>query len=204
MLFAVMRETFWATGEDLLRRLVCSLCTTLGRDVVLAECVTTSSQQGPSVALWMAEGSVPAFRYEVVPFAAGMRDDAALASVASSALGKANALFRGFPVRSPSGRRLGRLILAPKTLPGPNADQPLLEAALLSPLAARAGAELARLQPNLPGGAATGRLIHICAWCKDVRDSRHSWRSVEQFLRTLTDAAFSHGICPECAPRVKT
>ena len=38
--------------------------------------------------------------------------------------------------------------------------------------------------------------------CKGVRDARHSWRQVEDYIKTLTNAAFTHGICPDCAHRV--
>jgi prepilin signal peptidase PulO-like enzyme (type II secretory pathway) len=52
-------------------------------------------------------------------------------------------------------------------------------------------------------------LIPICAWCKRIRtgDSpvagSDSWSSVETFLSRRTEADFTHGICPDCAARMK-
>jgi ligand-binding sensor domain-containing protein len=41
-------------------------------------------------------------------------------------------------------------------------------------------------------------LLPICATCKKVRDDRGYWSQIESYLRTHTEADFSHGICPEC------
>jgi integral membrane sensor domain MASE1 len=41
-------------------------------------------------------------------------------------------------------------------------------------------------------------LIPICAWCQKVRDDAGFWQGIEGYLRTHTDATFSHSICPEC------
>ena len=41
-------------------------------------------------------------------------------------------------------------------------------------------------------------LLPICAWCKKVRDDGGYWSQLEEYVRQHTDAAFSHGICPEC------
>jgi hypothetical protein len=41
-------------------------------------------------------------------------------------------------------------------------------------------------------------LLHICAWCKRIRDEAHVWESVERYVQSRTDASFSHGICPDC------
>jgi hypothetical protein len=45
-------------------------------------------------------------------------------------------------------------------------------------------------------------LMPICSWCKKVRDDRGYWEQIENFVRTRTDASFSHGICPECAQKM--
>jgi len=44
-------------------------------------------------------------------------------------------------------------------------------------------------------------LLPICCSCKRIRDDRGYWEQIEQFVRTRTDASFSHGICPECTTR---
>jgi hypothetical protein len=194
-LFAVMRATFWATGEDLLRRLVCALATALGRDFVLAESVTTPACH---LGLWIAESSSEAFRYQSVPFGASVADEAAVARAVSEIMG--GATLGAFPVRSPSGRPLGQLL----SVVGPRRASAIGEAALLSPQAARAGPELARLRPaqREPGEATA--LVHMCAWCKGVRDTRRSWHTIEEYLRRLTGAGVSHGICPACTRHTHT
>jgi sigma-B regulation protein RsbU (phosphoserine phosphatase) len=45
-------------------------------------------------------------------------------------------------------------------------------------------------------------LLPICAYCKKIRDEGDSWVRVESYIEQRTDAAFSHGICPECKQRV--
>lgn len=41
-------------------------------------------------------------------------------------------------------------------------------------------------------------IIPICAHCKEVRTECGNWQALEVYVRTHTDADFSHGICPEC------
>jgi PAS domain S-box-containing protein len=44
--------------------------------------------------------------------------------------------------------------------------------------------------------------IPICANCKKVRDDAGFWQSVESYVAERTGAAFSHGVCPECGPKL--
>ena len=44
-------------------------------------------------------------------------------------------------------------------------------------------------------------VIPVCAWCKKIRDLRGEWHQVEAYLATRSDAAFTHGICEDCAGR---
>jgi hypothetical protein len=46
-------------------------------------------------------------------------------------------------------------------------------------------------------------LIPICAWCKSVRSDTGYWQTVEQYVRSHSDASFSHGVCPTCAQKFK-
>lgn len=41
-------------------------------------------------------------------------------------------------------------------------------------------------------------LLPICAHCKKIRDDRGYWNQIEAYIRSHTDADFSHGICPDC------
>jgi hypothetical protein len=46
-------------------------------------------------------------------------------------------------------------------------------------------------------------LIPICAHCKKIRNDHGYWEQVESFLRSRSDAQFTHGICPDCRDRVQ-
>jgi CHASE3 domain sensor protein len=46
-------------------------------------------------------------------------------------------------------------------------------------------------------------LIPICGWCKSVRSDTGYWQTVEQYVRSRTDATFTHGICPKCQDKFK-
>lgn len=53
----------------------------------------------------------------------------------------------------------------------------------------RALAEVKTLRGFLP----------ICCHCKNVRDDKGYWRKVESYVQEHSEAAFSHGVCPDCA-----
>lgn len=42
-------------------------------------------------------------------------------------------------------------------------------------------------------------LLHVCASCKKIEDASGIWQPIEVYVRDRTDAAFTHGVCPECA-----
>ncbi len=42
-------------------------------------------------------------------------------------------------------------------------------------------------------------IIPICSHCQKVRNDDGDWQLLEEYIRTNTDADFSHGICAECA-----
>lgn len=44
-------------------------------------------------------------------------------------------------------------------------------------------------------------LLPICSYCKKIRDEAQQWSSVESYISRRTEAAFSHGICPDCYER---
>jgi PAS domain S-box-containing protein len=45
-------------------------------------------------------------------------------------------------------------------------------------------------------------LLPICAWCKSIRDDQGYWKAVETYLAEHSQAAFTHGICPDCLKRL--
>ncbi len=44
-------------------------------------------------------------------------------------------------------------------------------------------------------------IIPICSYCKQIRDDAGGWWQMERYISDHSDAAFSHGICPECRRR---
>jgi len=41
-------------------------------------------------------------------------------------------------------------------------------------------------------------ILPICMYCKQIRNDAGRWQQVEQYVSEHSDAAFSHGVCPEC------
>jgi len=44
--------------------------------------------------------------------------------------------------------------------------------------------------------------IPICSNCKGIRDDKGYWREIEEYIRTHSDADFTHSICPTCAETI--
>ena len=42
-------------------------------------------------------------------------------------------------------------------------------------------------------------IVPICSYCNKIRDDEGFWSRVETYVEKYTEAAFSHGICPDCA-----
>ncbi len=42
-------------------------------------------------------------------------------------------------------------------------------------------------------------IIPICAYCHQVRTEAGAWEKLDEYVRSRTDADFSHGMCPSCA-----
>jgi hypothetical protein len=47
-------------------------------------------------------------------------------------------------------------------------------------------------------------LLPVCAWCKKIRDDKGYWSQMEVYIREHSRADFSHGICPDCAGKIRT
>jgi len=47
-------------------------------------------------------------------------------------------------------------------------------------------------------------IIPICSYCHQIRDDDGVWERMESYVSKYTKAQFSHGICPECVPKVKS
>jgi PAS domain S-box-containing protein len=42
-------------------------------------------------------------------------------------------------------------------------------------------------------------LIPICSHCKKIRDDQGYWNQLEAYITHHSEAAFTHGVCPDCA-----
>jgi sigma-B regulation protein RsbU (phosphoserine phosphatase) len=46
-------------------------------------------------------------------------------------------------------------------------------------------------------------LLPMCSWCKKIRDDSNYWHQIETYITRHSDAEFTHGICPDCADRMR-
>ena len=64
---------------------------------------------------------------------------------------------------------------------------------------------LQRVERDLAAAAAEVKLLRgiipICASCKKIREG-DGWTPIESYLAQRSEAAFTHGICPDCARRL--
>jgi len=42
------------------------------------------------------------------------------------------------------------------------------------------------------------KIYPICCYCKKIKEDTGEWVSVEQYVRDISGAMASHGICPQC------
>lgn len=45
-------------------------------------------------------------------------------------------------------------------------------------------------------------MLPICSSCKKVRDDKGYWTQIESYVRSRSEADFSHSICPDCAKKL--
>jgi len=45
-------------------------------------------------------------------------------------------------------------------------------------------------------------LLPMCAWCRKVRNDEGFWESLEAYVSARMDADLTHGICPDCLPKL--
>jgi PAS domain S-box-containing protein len=41
-------------------------------------------------------------------------------------------------------------------------------------------------------------IIPICSYCNKIRDERGDWQRIDSYITARSEAAFSHGVCPDC------
>ncbi len=54
------------------------------------------------------------------------------------------------------------------------------------------------LQAALAEVKSLQKILPICSYCKNIRDDKSYWHSVENYFSEHTSSQFSHGICPSC------
>ncbi|HUP19207.1 MAG TPA: PAS domain S-box protein [Gemmatimonadota bacterium] len=54
------------------------------------------------------------------------------------------------------------------------------------------------LEASLAEVRALQDILPICMYCKQIRDDKDYWHSVESYISRHTNTRFSHGICPSC------
>jgi ligand-binding sensor domain-containing protein len=47
-------------------------------------------------------------------------------------------------------------------------------------------------------------LLPMCAWCKKVRDDKGYWEQIEAYVKGHSEADITHGICPDCAEKLRS
>lgn len=62
---------------------------------------------------------------------------------------------------------------------------------------------LKRLQTAAANLRTITGILHICAYCKKVKDAAGDWPEIETYVAQNSYASFSHGMCPACYERVK-
>jgi hypothetical protein len=45
-------------------------------------------------------------------------------------------------------------------------------------------------------------VVHICAWCRKVRNEAGLWIPLEDYVRQESEADLSPDLCPDCARRM--
>lgn len=68
----------------------------------------------------------------------------------------------------------------------------------------RQGDDIAKEQGitvSTSGESETGPLITICSYCKNVKDEKSLWQSLEYYIGAVIEGRVTHGICPDCYQR---
>ena len=66
------------------------------------------------------------------------------------------------------------------------------------------------IRPPLGGPPVRNLVLHVSirvtrrfTWCKNVRDDSGYWSQIETYIRSRTEAEFTHAICPDCKESMK-
>ena len=108
--------------------------------------------------------------------------------------------YAGSPLIDGAGNVLGSLCVIDKIPRRLTSEQGKALQALTRQVIAQL--ELRRTAADLAGALTDIKtlrgLLPICSHCKGMRDDAGYWQSVEEYVRSHTEANLSHGICPKC------
>lgn len=106
-------------------------------------------------------------------------------------------IVRGSVNRSVAGERPTRSLAHMQLLTSGNAtDISLLVTA--APLEVAARKSILLILEDVTEILTLRGLLPICANCKKIRGEEQYWHSVEEYLSSHMDVAFTHSICPDC------
>ena len=224
LLRSLMEGTASAIGADFFSSLVKHLASALRvRCALVAECVEPDRTSVRTLAFWIGSSEGDSLEYalsgtpceavvlggELRCYPLGVRSlfptDSCLTDLDAES-------YMGTPLLNSQRVVLGHLAILD--------DRPLCDRgrkeAILRVFAARAAAEMERrrierareallveLQQALARVRTLRGLLPVCAWCRRIRDDQGYWSQLEAYVRDHTDADFTHGICPECAEKVR-
>ena len=63
---------------------------------------------------------------------------------------------------------------------------------------------IASLQDALTEIKSLKGIIPICSYCHSIRNDEGAWNRLEKYISEHSDAKFSHGVCPDCLPTVRS
>lgn len=112
--------------------------------------------------------------------------------------------YAGAPLHLGDGLNLGALCVFDRQPHALTADQRVSLRALTRQVAANLtlGRTVVELEKALVEVKTLSGLIPICTSCKNIRDDTGYWQLIEGYIAEHSEAEFSHGICPECLPRL--
>ena len=64
------------------------------------------------------------------------------------------------------------------------------------------GIDVTALQEARAEAKVLSGLLPICASCKRIRDDRGYWNQIEEYIRSHSQAEFTHGLCPDCRKKL--
>jgi PAS domain S-box-containing protein len=62
---------------------------------------------------------------------------------------------------------------------------------------------IGQLQEALANVRQLSGMLPICAACKKIRDDQGYWQQIESYLKTHSDAEFTHSMCPDCVEKTR-